>query len=351
MAALSFDTFHRALKKGDLRPVYYFYGPEDTLKDEAIRALLDAALEPALRDFNLDQRSAPQLDPESLHALLNTLPMMADRRVVILRDVEGLKRKARVRAVLDAYLENPAADTLLVAVQGAGEEKTDAALSRYAAAVAFEPLEPERVLRWIAHRAGGLGLTFQPAAASHLLASVGNNLGALSAEIEKIASVERVGDVTVEQVAALVGIRFGETLADWRDLVMAGRAEKALPMTGRLLETPDVTAVRMITLLGTTLIGVGLARSHLDAGVRSGELPKTLMQSLVRVRPFGLGEWKVETRKWAGWAGSWPMARVDAALRAVLAADRALKSTRISDDRGLLADLAMRLAAPWRNAA
>ena len=76
------------LKKGELAPLYYLYGTEDVLKEEAIQAILDRALDPSLRDFNLDQRSAGQLDSESLHSLVNTLPMLAERRVAVVRDVE-----------------------------------------------------------------------------------------------------------------------------------------------------------------------------------------------------------------------------------------------------------------------
>src|SRR6266511_6366766 len=44
-------------------PVYLLHGDEDVLKDEAIRALLDASVGPN-RDFNLDVRFAPDLTPE-----------------------------------------------------------------------------------------------------------------------------------------------------------------------------------------------------------------------------------------------------------------------------------------------
>ena len=85
MPVHSFDALFRSLSKGELAPVYYLYGLEDVLKDEAVRAILDRALDPAMREFNLDQRSAAQLDPEEIHALCNTLPMMAQRRVVVIR--------------------------------------------------------------------------------------------------------------------------------------------------------------------------------------------------------------------------------------------------------------------------
>src|SRR4051812_50122019 len=95
MPAHSLDALLRSLKKGQLAPVYYFHGPEDVLKDEAVRTILDQALDPAMRDFNLDQRSAGQLDPEEVHSLCNTLPMLAERRVVGVREGGGGKGKTQ----------------------------------------------------------------------------------------------------------------------------------------------------------------------------------------------------------------------------------------------------------------
>src|ERR1044072_4182664 len=84
MAALTFDALLRNLKKKGAAlpppdPVYLLHGDEDVLKDEAIRLLVDVAV-PEARDFNVDTRFAIDLSPESLNALVNTPPMMADRR-------------------------------------------------------------------------------------------------------------------------------------------------------------------------------------------------------------------------------------------------------------------------------
>ena len=68
---------------------YYIHGSEAILKDEAVAAVIDRALDPSLRDFNLDVHSAQQLEPDALGAACSTLPMMADLRVVVLRDIES----------------------------------------------------------------------------------------------------------------------------------------------------------------------------------------------------------------------------------------------------------------------
>src|SRR5881409_736000 len=125
MPTHTLDVLLRSLPKGELAPVYYLHGPEDILKDEAVQAILERALDPGLRDFNFDQRSAGQLDPEAIFVLCTTLPMMAERRVVLLRDIEGWKRKPKTRAAFLEYLARHAAETVAILVQSAAETEAD----------------------------------------------------------------------------------------------------------------------------------------------------------------------------------------------------------------------------------
>src|SRR5438094_6163546 len=101
MAVVTFDALLRGLKQGGTpAAVYYLHGDEDVLKDEAIRALVDRVLDAGARDFNLDQRSAADLDPEAFYSLVNTPPLLAAVRVVVLRGVEDVRKTSKVRQAL-----------------------------------------------------------------------------------------------------------------------------------------------------------------------------------------------------------------------------------------------------------
>src|SRR6266566_2185841 len=186
MGALTFDALLRSLKQGAPDPVYYLHGEEDVLKDEAVRVLLERAVDPAARDFNVDQRTAVDLDPEAFNALVNTPPILAATRAVVLRGMEQLRKTAKVRQELLHYLDSPNPSTVLVLVHGT-PEPPDAELLRRATAVEVAALPPERVVRWMTHRAKQLGFTLAPEAEELLLASVGNDLSSLARELEKLA--------------------------------------------------------------------------------------------------------------------------------------------------------------------
>jgi DNA polymerase-3 subunit delta len=336
MPSQTFDAFMRSLAKGDPAAAYYFHGPEDLLKDEALRALLDRVLDPSLQDFNLDQRGAGLLDADALFALCTTLPM---------------KRRPKVRGALLEYLGRPAPDTVLVLIQGANEENEDKDIARAAVTVACEPLPEDRVLRWLERRSKGLGLEIPEEAARHLVRAVGGELASLAAELDKLAALPAGEPFTVERVGELVGVRHGETIYDWRDAVLEDRTGPAVHLIGPLLDQPGNSGVKLAAVLGTTLIGVGVARSYMDRGQRGRALDDAVFRAIQRCRVFGLLSWSEEKARWIRWAPKWPAKRVTGALRAVLAADTALKGTTISDERGILTDLVLRMATSAKAAA
>src|SRR5438876_212311 len=262
MAALTLDALLRSLKKGasPSETVYLLYGDEDVRKDEAVRMLVDAALGvgggDSSRDFNLDVRFAPDLTPESFHALVNTPPMLAERRAVVIRGVDQLgKRKTKLRDEVLRYLASPNPTTLLVLVVAAVE-----------------------------------------------------------------AALER-------------------------------RAAQAAQLVGPVLEQAGMSSVKILSLLGTHLVGTALARSERDRGVNVSRLPDAVFRHMQAVRPYGMRSYKEEAARWTAWSAFWTARELGDAMRAALAADNALKTATVSDDRGIVTQLVLRFAVTKREAA
>jgi hypothetical protein len=67
-----------------------------------------------------------------------------------------------------------------------------------------------------------------------------------------------------------------------------------------------------------------------------------VMKTLLSIRPFGIS-YKEEADRWSRWAPKWPNARIRSALRAARDTDEGLKNTTVSDERGLLLDLVLRM--------
>jgi len=351
MAALTFDALFRGLKHGALDPVYYLHGEEDVLKEEAVRALVDRALDPAARDFNLDSRAAVDLDPAALRALVDTPPMMADRRVVILRGIEQWRKTAKARDELQRYLARPSPTTLLILVQS-GDDKPDADLARHGTVVAVDRLSAERVERWIAHRARQIGLAIDPDAATLLASATGADLALLTQEIEKLRAIVGTRSASVADVSAAVGVRRGETVVDLVGHALERRPADAVRLLEPVLAQSGVTGVRIVSAIGTALLGVAVARAELDRGATKSRAEQGVFQRLMAARLGGLGAgYQVIAARWTGWAARWRGPELADALRRALAADRALKGSTITDERGIVMELILGFSASAREAA
>ena len=261
------NVLRTALQTRVFEPAYYFYGAEDYLKDEMLRQLIDAAVDPATRDFNLETLRAGDLDGETLGSLLGTPPMMAERRVVVVRDVGNLRKDAR--RVLEQYLERPAKDLVLVLVVAAGA-KEDKILLERTTAIDFEPLSGSRVPKWITYYAThDLGCEITPEAVSLLQKAVGTELAQLKIELDKLASFAAGGDRPVideAAVAAIVGVRRGETLGDLLDAVASRNAARALEMLPHVLLQPKTSAVTIVMALATQTLALAWGRATAKRG-------------------------------------------------------------------------------------
>ncbi|UCG88642.1 MAG: DNA polymerase III subunit delta [Gemmatimonadota bacterium] len=343
-APLSFDSAYRTLKRDTPAPVYYLTGDEDMLKQELVDLVVSQTVDPAGRDFNLDIRSAADLNGEGFHTLVETPPMLAERRAVVIHNIGQWRRNAKVWQVVYRYVENPSPTTVLVLVTASGE-KPDKRLAQATTHIAVQPLNPDRLRRWIGVRSERAGFGMTDGAAQHLLKAVGSDLSALAMEIEKLAAIAQPGiPVDADDVAQLVGIRRGETPQDWVDAVLLRDILRAAEMLEPVLATAGVTGVRILMALGSGLVGVRLARALIDEGLPLQKLEREIFNAIRICRPAGLTSWKDAARLWASAARQWSSGEIEEALRLAYQCDRSLKSTTLSDARGTILDLLLSLS-------
>lgn len=331
MPLLRPDAFARSLDQGKRGGTYFFFGDEEYLKEDAVARILRAHLDPATRDFNLDQLRATDVDPATLGSVLGTPPMMAEWRVVVLRDAQVLTNQARARATVEEVLARPVPGLVLVLVAQL-PEKSKAQfwerLKKAATAVEFASISAADAPGWLMEQAAARGLEMQPDAARALAAAIGTDLGVLTRELDKLR--DYVGDrarIGVADVEAVAGAIPRQNRWEWFDMVGEARlaeARRALPV---LLEAGE-SGVGLVLGLGTQLLRVALA-------VHGGE--RALESELPPHQRWLAGRIARQARRWTA-----PL--LDQALDDLLRADRLLKSTALGDD-AILEELLLRLEA------
>jgi DNA polymerase-3 subunit delta len=277
--------------------------------------------------------------------------MMAERRVVVLRDVNTLRKDGR--KALDEYLKTPAPDLLLIMTAAAGA-KPDTGLSAAATALEFDFLTGDRIPKWISHHASSeLGVRISEPAVELLQAAVGSDLHQLAGELDKLASyVQGRDEIGEDAVAAIVGVRRGETQADLLDAVADRNVSRSLELIPHVLAQPKTTAVSVVMALSTQMLAISWGRARLDEGLSRARLAQEYFDLLKETGAFTGRSWGSATAVWARAAERWSREALDRALDSLLEADVALKESRVSSEEQLLATVVLSLcAADERNAA
>lgn len=342
-------SFRKALEQRAFAPVYLFHGSDDFRKEQAVRDLVDASVDAATRDFNLETRRSSELDAETLGSLLGTPPMMAERRVVVLRDANLLKKDAR--RALDSYLERPAADAIAVLVIASGT-KPDRSLLDASASLSLEPLTGEHITKWIAHYAATeLGGSITPDAADLLHSAVGTDLAQLAAELDKLLSYTGGGEITEQAVGDIVGIRRGETLGDLLDAIAMRDAPLALSLVKHVMNQPKVSGVGIVMALTVQTLAIAWAQAARAEGLSASRLDGELFTLLKESGAFPHRPWGEAVRCWSRAVPRWRAAELDRALASLLAADIALKETSVSSDEQIVTSLILALCAAGTHSA
>jgi DNA polymerase III subunit delta len=336
--------FMTHIKDRNFAPAYLFWGDDEWRKDAALRELLRGAVDPASRDFNLDQRRGAELDADAVSTLLGTPPMMADRRVVVIRDVSAMKKGAR--AALDRYLAKPAADVVLALSVPAGV-KPDAPLVAQSFALQINAISGESLSKWIVKQASdAFGAEITPDAVSLLERAVGDDAGALMMELDKAASYALGGTITADVIEQVVGIRHGETSSDLLDAIAARDVTTAMALVGPVLALPKTTGVGLTIALATQTAALGWGAAQRVKGVPLNRLAKDYFDLLKRTGAFPSRPWGEATSAWTKYVAKWTVAEAEAGLRAILRADERLKDTRSSSDEQVLSSLVLELCTP-----
>lgn len=98
------------IQKGHFKPIYYLMGEEDYYIDKLSEFILNSALNEDEKDFNSNILYGNDVSIKDVINVAREFPVMAKRRVVIIREAQQIKDIDS----LMGYLENPLPSTVLV---------------------------------------------------------------------------------------------------------------------------------------------------------------------------------------------------------------------------------------------
>jgi len=298
------EIFDR-IASGDVGGVFVFYGPEEYVKDRALEALKAKLVPPGLEDLNYQYLDGERANAAEIRRAVETLPFMAEKRLVVVRDYPMLASSSRGSG-LDAAkeadgLERLTADfpdtTCLVFLQRVPPDATRAAwkqLKKSADIVEFSPLTEDELVQQLSKTAKRCGCAVQRSAALFLIEYCGTELEALNRELEKACAHAGSGASVAREDIEAVCVQTQESKAFRAvNALFAGQAAEAMKGLRTLTADDDGAAV-MLSLIARQARLLACAKAE-----GPGADAKTLASQL-GAPPFALEAAKRQAARWAG---------------------------------------------------
>ena len=294
------------------KPVYVLWGADPYLLTEGRRAVRRAVFGDADPGMGLEELDGPEADLARVLDTLRTPPLLATRRLVVVREADPFVQRAREALV--KYLESPAAlrqaqggptfdPEALDGEHGRGAAGASLALevanwnegtllakavTRTGRLVRCEADQPERIPAWLqreARRRHGKELAF--AAAEMLLEHLGPDLGALLSALEMLdlytADARRID---VPDVDALVARGHHERVWDLCNAVAERRLSRALELLDAFwaegMVAPQIVGLLRVQVKQLVRVRAYAGAMSLDAAMAKAGVPRHAFARLRR---------------------------------------------------------------------
>lgn len=297
----------RELQSGTVRAAYLLAGEEPLLRDDALALLRAAVLRDAPADFNLDVLHGSSATPTALLDAVSLLPMLAERRLVILKEPEE-RRGASAKALLDALeaiVSKPAREvsTVLVVVAAKVDRR-----GRWAKAFGdgfvdcAAPTKANEIAAFVHEEAERQGLKLAAGVADALAERIGPQFLMLRQELAKLALLAGPGAAITQKNVAEGSIDVAEeSIWDLMDAIGNGRLAEAFVGLDRVVSSGTPAPV---------VLGSLAAHFRKLARVRNG--------GNLAGPPFVLRKLQTQAQRY-------PKARLETCLQAIHETDEILK--------------------------
>lgn len=318
------------IKDKELKPVYFIYGAEDYLTEEAVGELKGRGITESFESLNYQVFDAKTMDAGEVLTAAGTMPAFSERRVVVVKGADGLKA-AQVKSFVE-YVKNPSPTTCLVFVADTGKVNKNTEfykiLNKSGAVVQLARLKDHELLRWIKKEAERQGKKITDPASRKLLVIAGTRLREIKNELDKIVLYAGDKEVVAESDVDGAGLDCREeTIFGLSDAIGVKDLKRAMKIYGKVANEPPLKVLGAMARQIRTLLKLkSLQRRRVPKNGLAPKLgvpPWHLDSYISRSRHFTEGELRGAVVKLAG-------------------ADMALKTGRLPQNlviTGLIMDL------------
>ena len=247
---VKYEDIAAQIQQKQFAPVYLLHGEEPFFIDRLAKMFEDGVLEPEERDFNQVVLYGKDTEVDMVVANAKQFPFGSPYRVVILKEAKDLKGIDK----LEAYLENPSPQTVLVICHKYGKMKGAALKACTKNGVVFDSagVKDYNLRGWIMDLATKMfQYKLSPQTAELLSEHIGNDLSRIYTEFQKIQVFLPAGsEITPDTVEKYIGISKEYNIFELQEALGRRNVQKAysimLNFTMHQKENPNIRTILML---------------------------------------------------------------------------------------------------------
>ncbi|MBE7060396.1 MAG: DNA polymerase III subunit delta [Ruminococcaceae bacterium] len=246
------------LKNGNLCGLYLFTGDEIFNKEFYISRFKAAFKDVPMAEFNVCTLDGSELSEDALIGAVESYPVMADNKLVIIKNSGIFKTAAYDKEVWTELFKNPP-DYAAIIFDEAETDGRNALLKKFnenGLAVTFDYLDSATMADWIAGYLSKRGFTVRRDAVNELMSRAGVSMADVHNEMEKLVDYcAGRGEITADDVRSVVPRSLNDRIFDMIDGITAGNRDTAFAILADLKQLREEPA-KIVPLLGNNITGI-----------------------------------------------------------------------------------------------
>ena len=330
------------LRTGQIGTLYFFHGEETFLLHHYLQQLKKQVVEELTESFNYHRFNSESFDMRSFTEAVENLPMMAEKTMVVVEDIELGKLNEEDRNHLASVLSDvPEYCVVVFTFLNVGFKPEKKMGKLYQAisdgeTVEFPKQNQRDLVSWIQRHFAAAGKRIAPELCVYLLDLTDGTMTSLAGEIRKITAFSGADTICRADIDAVTEPVLDAVAFRMTDQIAAGDYGTALQTLQKLLKMQE-EPLKILGSIGAHFRRLSVARILLDQGKGYGEL-----MQMYAIRSDYTAKKSMEAARKVS-----PV-YCQAAATLVMETDRKIK-TSFDDPRRLLELLILQLSMEARN--
>jgi len=274
------QTLKEEIRQNTPGRLYFFYGEEVFLLHHYLKQLRKICIDPLTESFNFHKLTVETFDLQALADSVENLPMMAERTMVVVDEIDLFKMNEADRDRAAEIISDIPDYCTLVFTYETTPFKPDKRLKKLWGAiekngmlVEFQKQNQRDLISWIGRHFAAAGKKITPDLCNYLIDITGGTMTALSGEISKICAYSGSGEVCKTDIDAVVEPVLDAVVFQMTDLLGQKAYGAALLKLQQLLKMQQ-EPIAILGAIGGHFRRLSTARILLDNGRNADDLMK-----------------------------------------------------------------------------